>query len=80
MHVFKPVKGCVEIYVGYVHANTFCFRSGEHTVEVDFDGFKADGASACFTRVFSDEISSGRDLSLIGILFLGKKVRQCVHR
>ena len=34
-----------------------------------FNGLKASGVSAGFTRIFGDEISASRDASAIGIFF-----------
>ena len=66
----SPVLLESRVKILIVHAHPLGFRCGEHAVKMDFDGLKASGVGASFTkRVVGDDISASCYLSLIGMIF-----------
>ena len=75
MHVFVSIKWGIEIHVTDVHSHVLGTWSGNDTVDVDLECFKACGFGADITRVVENEIAAAGDTGLFVSSFSGRTVQ-----
>ena len=70
MHVFISVEWGIEIHVTDVHGRVLCPWSGNDTIDVDLEYFKACSFSADITRVVEDDVASAGDTGSVCFFLL----------
>ena len=70
-HVFVSIEWGIEIHVTDVHCHVLGTWSGNDTVDVNFECFKARGFSADISGVVQNEVAAASDAGPVGLFFLG---------